>query len=140
MALKSFLKKGRNLPVSIIEFRFDFLCDLAAAFTASNPELGLLGAVLSIAQYEIISSCRPFVFLANPGPPRPFADSPRRRLRGVRIKHFKVKQQDIRHLKKMMLSKIHPHYISLMSESVIRMAQRIVPWIVQDFLFERHGR
>ena len=135
MTLKIFNKKGRNLPVSLMEFCFDSVCDLVAAFTASKAEFSLLGAVLSITQYEIISSAgRPFVFLANRGPLRPLADSPRRRLREVRIKCFKVQQLDIRHLKKLMLSKIHPHYISLMSEPVIRMAQRTIPWIVQDFL------
>ena len=72
---------------------FDSLCDVAATFTASDPEFGLLGAVLSPAQYEIISPGRPFTELANPGPPRPLADSPRRRFREVRIKPFEVHQQ-----------------------------------------------
>ena len=80
---------------------------------------------------------RPFVSLTKPGPPRPLADlSPA----STPVSPTPVQQQDIRQLTKMMLSKIHPPYISLMSEPVIRMAQRTIPWIKQDFLFERCGR
>jgi hypothetical protein len=123
---------------------FDSLCDVAATFTVSDPKLGLLllGAVLSPAHYEIIiSPGRPFTELANPGPPRPLADSPRRRLCEVRIKRFEIQQHDMQQLKKMMLFKIHSIYINLiMREPVIRMAHHSIQWIIQEFLFQRCGR
>ena len=112
---------------------FNSLCDLAATFNASDPEFGLFGAVLSPAQYDIISPGRPFVERANPGQPRPLADGPRRRLREVQIKCFEVQQLDIRQLKKMIVLKIHFNFINLMSEPIIRMAHRSIQWIVQDF-------
>ena len=139
MALEHFPQEGKS-PRESYGIFFDSLCDVAATFTASDPEFGLLGAVLSPAQYEIISPGRPFTELANPGPPRPLADSPRRRLREVRIKRFEIQQHDMRQLKKMMLFKIHSTYINLMSEPVIRMAHRSIQWIVQEFLFQRYGR
>ena len=117
------------------------MCDLASTFTASNPQFGLLGAVLSAAQYEVISSGRPFVIiLANPGPPLPLAAAPVRRTRDVNIKLFEIQQLDLRQLKKIMLVQIHSTFINLMSEPIVRMTNRSIQWITQDFLYERYGR
>jgi hypothetical protein len=51
MALQKFPQLGKSPRESYVPF-FESYCDLAAGMTASNPEFGLLGAVLSIAQYE----------------------------------------------------------------------------------------
>ena len=116
------------------------MCDLASTFTASNPQFGLLGAVLSAAQYEIIFPGRPFVILANPGPPPPLAATPVRRTREVNIKLLEIQQLDLRQLKKIMLVQIHSTFINLMSEPIVRMTNRSIQWITQDFLYERYGR
>ena len=68
MTLEIFPQEGKS-PRESYGIFFDSLCDVAATFTASDPEFGLLGAVLSPAQYEIISPGRPFTELPNPGPP-----------------------------------------------------------------------
>jgi hypothetical protein len=111
--------------------------------TTSNPEFGLLGAVLSIAQYDIITPGNPFVMLPNPGPLiplDPIAEN-RRRQREVDMKLFETQQRGIRELKNALLAKIHAHYdVNLMSQPIIRMANWTIQWIVQDLLFERYGR
>ena len=69
--------------------------------TALNPEFGLLGAVLSIAQYEIIPPGNPFVLLANPGPLIPLDPiAAKRRQREFDIKVFETQQLGMRELKK----------------------------------------
>ncbi len=139
MALEKFPQDGKSPSESFNPF-FDSLCDLASTFTASNSQFGLLGAVLSAAQYEVISPGRPFVILANPGPPLPLAAAPVRRTRDVNIRHFEIQQLDLRQLKKIMLVRIHSTFINLMSESIVRMTNRSIQWITQDFLYERYGR
>ena len=140
MALQKFPQVGKSPRESYVPF-FESYCDLAASMTASNPEFGLLGAVLSIAQYEIISPGNPFVLLANPGPLIPLDPiAANRRQREVDIKMFATQQLDMRDLKKAGLIAIDNQYITLMSQPIIRMANRTVQWIVQDFLFERYGR
>ena len=96
--------------------------------------------MLSAAQYEVISPGRPFVILANPGPPLPLAAAPVRRTRDVNIKLFEIQQLDLRQLKKIMLVQIHSTFINLMSEPIVRMTNRSIQWITQDFLYERYGR
>jgi hypothetical protein len=108
MALEKFPQDGKS-PCESYNVFFDSLCDLASTFTASNPQFGLLGAVLSAAQYEVISPGRPFVILANPGSPLPLAAAPVRRTRDVNIKLFEIQQLDLRQLKKIMLVQIHSY-------------------------------
>ena len=140
MALQKFPQVGKSPRESYVPF-FESYCDLAASMTASNPEFGLLGAVLSIAQYEIISPGKPFVLLTNPGPLIPLDPiAANRRQREVDIKMFETQQLGMRDLKKAGLVAIDTQYITLMSQPIIRMANRTVQWIVQDFLFERFGR
>ena len=67
IALLNFPQEGKSPRESYVPF-FESVCDFAVSLTASNPEFGLLGAVLSLAQYDIISPGNPFVMLPNPGP------------------------------------------------------------------------
>ena len=62
IALLNFPQEGKSPRESYVPF-FESVCDFAVSLTASNPEFGLLGAVLSLAQYDIISPGNPFVML-----------------------------------------------------------------------------
>ena len=64
VTILKFPQEGKTPRESYLPF-FESVCDLAASKTASNQEFGLLGAVLSIAQYEIISPGAPFVILVT---------------------------------------------------------------------------
>ena len=59
VAILKFPQEGKTLRESYLPF-FESVCDMAASSkTASNhQEFGLLGAVLSVAQYDIISPAR----------------------------------------------------------------------------------
>ena len=79
--------------------------------------------------------------LPNPGPLIPLDPiAANRRQREVGIKLFEIQQRGLRELKNALLTKIHTHYVNLMSQPIICMANRTIQWIVQDFLFERYGR
>jgi hypothetical protein len=78
VTILKFPRKGKTPRESYFPF-FGSVCDFAASKTASNQEFGLLGAVLSIAQYEIISPGVPFMILVNPGPLNPLANAAERR-------------------------------------------------------------
>ena len=60
-----------------------------------------------------------------------------RRTREVNIKLLEIQQLDLRQLKKIMLVQIHSTFINLMC---VRMTNRSIQWITQDFLYERYGR
>jgi hypothetical protein len=59
VAILKFPQEGKTLRESYLPF-FESVCDMVASSkTASNhQEFGLLGAVLSVAQYDIISPAR----------------------------------------------------------------------------------
>ena len=137
--LIKFPREGKSPRESYAAFH-EAVCDLAAAKTASNPRFGILGLVLTADQYDLISPGVPFVLLPDPGPPLPLAPPAVRRQRETEIKTFEIQQKDVRDLKNALLSVIQPDYISRMSEPILRMANRSVSWIMNDFLFERFGR
>ena len=83
-----FPQEGKTLRESYLPF-FESVCDFAASKTASNQEFGLLGAVLSNAQYEIISPGVPFMILVNPGPLDPSANAAERRQHTSDVKTFR---------------------------------------------------
>jgi hypothetical protein len=68
VTIQKFPQEGQTPRESYLLPFFESVCDFAASKTASNQEFGLLVAVLSIAQYEIISPGVPFMILVNPGP------------------------------------------------------------------------
>jgi hypothetical protein len=64
--------------------------------------------------------------LPNPGPLIPLvpiAAANRRQQEEVGIKLFETQQNAL-------LVKIHSHYVNLMSQSIIRMANRTIQWII----------
>ena len=79
VAILKFPQEGKTPRESYLPF-FESVCDMAASKTASNQEFGLLGAVLTVAQYDIISPGVPFIILVNPGPLNPLAPLADRRL------------------------------------------------------------
>ena len=139
VTILKFPQEGKTPRESYLPF-FESVCDLAASKTASNQEFGLLGAVLSIAQYEIISPGVPFVVLINPGPLNPLANAAERRQHATEVKDFETQQLGLREVKQSMLAAIHPHYVAPMCQPVVRMANRTVQWIMQESLFEEYGR
>ena len=91
VTILKFPQEGKTPRESYLPF-FESVCDLAASKTASNQEFGLLGAVLSIAQYEIISPGAPFVILVNPGPLDLPAKAAERRQHTTDVKNFETQQ------------------------------------------------
>lgn len=134
-----FPQEGKTPRESWLPF-FESVCDFAASKTASNQEFGLLGAVLSVDQYEQISPGRPFEILANPGPPLPLADAAVRRQREVTIRSFETQQLGLRELKQAILLKILAQFLAPMCQPIVRMANRTVYWIIQVSMFEEYGR
>jgi len=55
VAILKYPREGKTPRESYLPF-FESVCDLAASKIASNQEFGLLGAVLSVAQYDNIIS------------------------------------------------------------------------------------
>ena len=139
VSILKFPQEGKTPRESYLPF-FESVCDFAASKTASNQEFGLLGAVLSIAQYEIISPGVPFLILVNPGPLDPSANAAERRQHTADVKDFETQQLGLREVKQAMLVQIHPHYVAPMCQPVVRMANRSVQWIMQHSLFEEYGR
>ena len=92
VTILKFPQEGKTPRESYLPF-FESVCDLAASKTASNQEFGLLGAVLSIAQYEIISPGGvPVMILVNPGPLEPLANAAERRQHTTDVKNFETQQ------------------------------------------------
>ena len=139
VTILKFPQEGKTPRESYLPF-FESVCDLAASKTASNQEFGLLGAVLSIVQYEIISPGIPFAVLVNPGPMNPLANAAERRQHTTEVKDFETQQLGLREVKQAILAAIHPHYLAPMCQPVVRMANRTVQWIMQASLFEEYGR
>ena len=91
VTILKFPQEGKTPRESYLPF-FESVCDFAASKTASNQEFGLLGAVLSIAQYEIISLGVPFMILINPGPLDLLANAAERRQHTTDAKNFETQQ------------------------------------------------
>ena len=134
-AILKFPQEGKTPRESYLPF-FESVCDLAASKTASNQEFGLLGAVLSVTQYDVISPGVPFVVVVNPGPLNPLAPVADRRLHAAQTKNFETQQLGLREIKQSVIAAIHAHYLAPMCQPVIRMANRSVQWIMQESLFE----
>ena len=137
VALVKFPQDGKS-PRESFEPFFVSLCDLAASKTTLNPVLGEIGAVLTPVQYATISPV-PYVILPNPGPPLPHAPAAERREREDEIKNFEKQQTAFREIKLPMMQMIQSEYLTLMSEPILRMANRSIFWIV-TFLFDNYGR
>ena len=89
VTMLKFPQEGKTPRESYLPF-FESVCDVAASKTASNQEFGLLGAVLTVAQYDIISPGVPFIILVNPGPLNPLAPPAERRLHAAQTKEFET--------------------------------------------------
>ena len=139
VTMLKFPQEGKTPRESYLPF-FESVCDVAASKTASNQEFGLLGAVLTVAQYDIISPGVPFIILVNPGPLNPLAPPAERRLHAAQTKEFETQQLGLREIKQSLVTAIHAHYLAPMCQPVIRMANRTIQWIMQDSLFEDYGR
>ena len=106
VTILKFPQEGKTPRESYLPF-FESVCDLAASKTASNQEFGLLGAVLSVAQYDIISPGVPFVVLVNPGPLNPLAHAADRRHHAAQTKDFETQQLGLREIKQSIIAAIH---------------------------------
>ena len=111
VTMLKFPQEGKTPRESYLPF-FESVCDVAASKTASNQEFGLLGAVLTVAQYDIISPGVPFIILVNPGPLNPLAPPAERRLHAAQTKEFETQQLGLREIKQSLVTAIHAHYLA----------------------------
>ena len=136
-SLPSFPQAGKS-PRESYEPWNDALIIKAGSYTRSNPEFGLLGAVLSPAVYLIAAPLHaPWVPLVHPGniiPPGAQA----RATHALRLKSYENQQEDLRDLKGSMVGSQGPDILRQMRLPVVGMATRTVPWIC-NFLFISYG-
>ena len=135
-AMPAFPQAGKTPRESYSEF-FDSLCDIAGQYRKSHATLGLLGLVLTEEQYAEISD-DPFVLREDPGPPNPRSGPNRRAAHAAVTQRFRDQQEDIMNLKSKLLSPISPDIITRMSQPILKMTGRDIPWIC-TFLFDNFG-
>jgi len=136
-SLPSFPQVGKSPRESYEEWN-DALIIMAGSYTRSNPEFGLLGAVLSPPVYLIAAPLHaPWVPLVHPGNAIP-AGAQDRADHALRLKSYENQQEDLRDLKGAMVFSQGQDILRQMRLPVVGMATRTVQWIC-NFLFDNFG-